>query len=75
MKQRLLYIQALETQRCLQEGIVQKPADADVGSIMGWGFAPFTGGTASFVQFVGGEAAFRAKCYELADAYGERFRI
>jgi 3-hydroxyacyl-CoA dehydrogenase/enoyl-CoA hydratase/3-hydroxybutyryl-CoA epimerase len=71
-KRRLMHIQAVETLRCLHEGIVRSPQDADVGSILGWGFAPFTGGTASYVDYIG-PAAFAAQCHELAQQYGERF--
>jgi 3-hydroxyacyl-CoA dehydrogenase/enoyl-CoA hydratase/3-hydroxybutyryl-CoA epimerase len=72
VKQRLLYIQALEAAKCWQEGIVQKPADADLGSILGWGFAPYTGGVLSYIDYVG-LPAFLAKAEEFAAKYGERF--
>ncbi len=74
MQQRLLTIQALETVRCMDEGIVAEPKDADVGSIMGWGFAPFTGGTISYIDFVGVEA-FVERCERFEQAYGERFAV
>lgn len=73
-KKRLLHIQAVETARCLEEGILQKPADADVGSILGWGFAPFTGGTASYVDFVGPKQ-FLTECADFALRFGERFNV
>jgi 3-hydroxyacyl-CoA dehydrogenase/enoyl-CoA hydratase/3-hydroxybutyryl-CoA epimerase len=73
VKQRLLYIQALEAAKCWQEGIVQKPADADLGSIFGWGFAPQTGGVLSYIDYVG-LPAFLEKAEEFAAKYGERFR-
>jgi len=73
VKRRLLYIQSLETARCLEEGVVTDPADADVGSIFGWGFPPWTGGTASLVDTVG-MAAFLAECDRMADAFGEHYR-
>jgi 3-hydroxyacyl-CoA dehydrogenase / enoyl-CoA hydratase / 3-hydroxybutyryl-CoA epimerase len=73
VKQRLLYIQSLETARCLEEGVVTDPADADVGSIFGWGFPPWTGGTASLVDTVG-MAAFVTACDRMADAVGEHYR-
>jgi 3-hydroxyacyl-CoA dehydrogenase/enoyl-CoA hydratase/3-hydroxybutyryl-CoA epimerase len=72
VKQRLLYIQALEAAKCWEEGIVQKPADADLGSIFGWGFAPHTGGVLSYIDHVG-LPAFLAKAEEFAAKYGERF--
>ena len=73
VKTRLLYRQALETVRCFEEGVIREKRDADVGSILAWGFPPYTGGTLSFVDFVGTQA-FVAECDRLADAYGERFR-
>ncbi|MCG9911643.1 MAG: 3-hydroxyacyl-CoA dehydrogenase NAD-binding domain-containing protein [Flavobacteriales bacterium] len=72
VKQRLLYIQALEAAKCWEEGIVQKPADADLGSIFGWGFAPHTGGVLSYIDHVG-LPAFLARAEEFATKYGERF--
>jgi len=73
IKERLLYIQALEAAKCWEEGIVQKPADADLGSIFGWGFAPHTGGVLSYIDHVG-LPRFLARADEFADKYGERFR-
>ncbi|MBC7890584.1 MAG: enoyl-CoA hydratase/isomerase family protein [Sphingobacteriaceae bacterium] len=73
VKTRLLYRQALETVRCYEEGVIREKRDADVGSILAWGFPAYTGGTLSFVDFVGIER-FVAECERLADAYGERFR-
>jgi 3-hydroxyacyl-CoA dehydrogenase/enoyl-CoA hydratase/3-hydroxybutyryl-CoA epimerase len=74
VKKRLLYIQALESYRCLEEGVVTEPADADLGSILGWGYPPWTGGTLSFIETVG-LAAFVAGCDRLAEACGPRFRV
>jgi 3-hydroxyacyl-CoA dehydrogenase/enoyl-CoA hydratase/3-hydroxybutyryl-CoA epimerase len=73
MKQRFLTIQALEAARCFEEGVVTDPRDADVGAILGWGFAPFTGGPVSYIDTVGA-AAFVARCDEFAAKYGERFK-
>ena len=53
LKQRLLAIQALESARCIQEGVVTDVREADVGSILGFGFAPFTGGTISYIDGMG----------------------
>src|SRR5262249_7327742 len=50
LKQRLLVIQALETARCFEEGVLTDVREADVGSILGFGFAPFTGGTLSYID-------------------------
>ncbi|MEM9056298.1 MAG: 3-hydroxyacyl-CoA dehydrogenase NAD-binding domain-containing protein, partial [Pseudomonadota bacterium] len=74
VKTRLLYIQALETARCVEEGVVTEPADADLGSILGWGFPPWTGGTLSFIDTIG-VANFVAECDRLAKAYGPRFEV
>ncbi|HUG97555.1 MAG TPA: 3-hydroxyacyl-CoA dehydrogenase NAD-binding domain-containing protein [Gammaproteobacteria bacterium] len=73
VKERLLNIMALETARCIEEGVVTDPADADVGSIFGWGFPPWTGGTASYIDTIG-MATFLADCDRMADAFGEHYR-
>lgn len=73
LKKRLLHRQAIETVRCLEEGVLRSLADADVGSILAWGFPPYTGGTLSYVDMIG-VAQFVKDCDALADAYGERFR-
>jgi 3-hydroxyacyl-CoA dehydrogenase / enoyl-CoA hydratase / 3-hydroxybutyryl-CoA epimerase len=70
---RTLYIQALETARCFEEGILTTARDADIGSILGWGFAPYTGGTASLIDGVGVKK-FVEECEALAAKYGERFK-
>lgn len=72
VKRRLLYIQALETARCHEEGVITAPADADIGSILGWGFPSWTGGTLSLIDTVGA-AAFVAECERMAKAHGPRF--
>ncbi len=72
VKRRMLYVQGIETARCLEENVVTTPADADVGSILGWGFPPFLGGPLSMIQTVGLEK-FVAQCDELAQIHGERF--
>ncbi|MCQ4322242.1 3-hydroxyacyl-CoA dehydrogenase NAD-binding domain-containing protein [Stutzerimonas stutzeri] len=73
MVDRLLYVQANETARCYEEGVLRSVPDANIGSIFGWGFAPFHGGTLQFINSVGGSRAFIARAHELAEAYGERF--
>jgi 3-hydroxyacyl-CoA dehydrogenase/enoyl-CoA hydratase/3-hydroxybutyryl-CoA epimerase len=72
LKKRFLYIQALETARCYEENVVTAPEDADVGAILGWGFAPWSGGPLSLIDTVGLEA-FVAECDRLAQAHGPRF--
>ena len=72
LKDRLLYTQALEAARCMEEKVVTDPREADVGSILGFGFAPFTGGVLSLIDGVGSKA-FVARAKELAVKYGSRF--
>jgi 3-hydroxyacyl-CoA dehydrogenase/enoyl-CoA hydratase/3-hydroxybutyryl-CoA epimerase len=72
LKARLLYIQALEAARCVEEGVIADPRDVDVGAILGWGFARWTGGPLSLIDGIGA-AAFTAACDRLADKYGQRF--
>jgi 3-hydroxyacyl-CoA dehydrogenase/enoyl-CoA hydratase/3-hydroxybutyryl-CoA epimerase len=73
IKKRLLYIQALEAVKCLEENIITKPADGDIGSILGWGFAPYTGGVISFIDSIGIKK-FVDECNVLAKKYGKRFK-
>jgi len=73
LKARLLAIQALESARCVEEGVVTDMREADVGSILGFGFAPFTGGTISYIDGMG-VSAFVELCNGLAKKYGSRFR-
>ncbi len=56
----MLFAEALETQKCLDEGVLTTTADANIGSIFGIGFPPWTGGSAQYiVGYPGGEAGFR----------------
>jgi len=72
LKDRLLGIQALETARCFEENVLTDVREADVGSILGFGFAPFTGGTLSYIDMMGTKR-FVALCERLAAKYGPRF--
>jgi 3-hydroxyacyl-CoA dehydrogenase/enoyl-CoA hydratase/3-hydroxybutyryl-CoA epimerase len=72
VKERLLTIQALESVRCLEEGVLTHAADGDLGSILGWGFPSWTGGTLSYVDTVG-VREFVARCLRLAEECGPRF--
>ena len=72
VKRRLMHIQGIETARCIEEKVVTDPRDADVGSILGWGFAPFTGGVLSYIDMVGTKT-FVAECEVLAEECGPRF--
>jgi 3-hydroxyacyl-CoA dehydrogenase/enoyl-CoA hydratase/3-hydroxybutyryl-CoA epimerase len=74
VRKRILYVQAIETVRCLEEGVVTHPADADIGSVFGWGYPPYTGGTISFIE-TEGLAHFVEVADRLAEAYGERFAV
>ena len=72
VKERLLTIQAVETARCVEEGVLTNAADGDIGSILGWGFPAHTGGTLSLIDMVGA-ADFTAACDRLAQTHGPRF--
>lgn len=72
IRDRLLFIQALETVRCMEEGVLTSTADANVGSIFGIGFAAWTGGALQFINQYGLES-FIARTQYLAEQYGERF--
>ena len=72
VKRRLLYVQSVETARCMEENVVTDPRDADVGAILGWGFPPFLGGTVSQIHSIGIDR-FVAECDRLAQRYGKRF--
>jgi 3-hydroxyacyl-CoA dehydrogenase/enoyl-CoA hydratase/3-hydroxybutyryl-CoA epimerase len=72
LKSRLLGIQALETARCFEEHVLTDVREADVGSILGFGFAPFSGGTLSFIDMMG-TRKFVDLCRKLEKKYGARF--
>ena len=72
MKLRLLGIQALETARCFEEKVLTDVREADVGSILGFGFAPFSGGTLSYIDGMGTKR-FVELCRKLEKKYGPRF--
>ncbi len=82
IKDRMLFAEALETAKCFEEGVIESSAAANIGSIMGIGFPPNTGGAAQFMkgyQRPGqpdapiGLDAFLERADELAAAYGDRF--
>jgi 3-hydroxyacyl-CoA dehydrogenase/enoyl-CoA hydratase/3-hydroxybutyryl-CoA epimerase len=73
LERRLLAIQALESARCIEEHVVTDVREADVGSILGFGFAPFTGGTISYIDGMG-TTAFVDLCNRLAKTCGDRFK-
>ena len=72
IRDRFLYVQALEALRCLEEGILGGVAEGNVGSILGLGFPAWTGGTLQFVNAVG-TAPFCARAQALEALYGSRF--
>jgi 3-hydroxyacyl-CoA dehydrogenase/enoyl-CoA hydratase/3-hydroxybutyryl-CoA epimerase len=72
LKDRLLAMQALETARCFEEKVLTNVREADVGSILGFGFAPFSGGTLSYIDMMGTKR-FVELCRKLEVKYGARF--
>ncbi|MDQ1034919.1 3-hydroxyacyl-CoA dehydrogenase/enoyl-CoA hydratase/3-hydroxybutyryl-CoA epimerase [Streptomyces sp. V3I8] len=76
MQERMLFSEALDTVRLLEEGVLTSVADANIGSILGIGFPGWTGGVLQYINGYGeggGPAAFVARARELAERYGERF--
>ncbi|MEV4924562.1 3-hydroxyacyl-CoA dehydrogenase NAD-binding domain-containing protein [Streptomyces roseoverticillatus] len=74
MKERMLFSEALDTVRCLEEGVLTSVADANIGSILGIGFPGWTGGALQYINgYEGGPQGFVTRARELAAAYGERF--
>ncbi len=78
----MLFIESIETVRCLDEGVIETVADANIGSIFGIGFPGWTGGVLQYINgYQGpahlpqstGVAGFVARARELAEKYGERF--
>ncbi len=74
LKQRILAVQAIEAARTVEEGVVTDPREADVGSILGFGFAPYTGGALSYMDGMGVKR-FVALCDRLAAQCGPRFAV
>ncbi|HEY0262698.1 MAG TPA: 3-hydroxyacyl-CoA dehydrogenase NAD-binding domain-containing protein, partial [Chitinophagales bacterium] len=74
LQERLLFVQVLDTVRCLEEGVLRSVADANIGSIFGWGFAPFKGGTLQYINDYS-LSKFIARANELHAKYGERFAV
>jgi 3-hydroxyacyl-CoA dehydrogenase/enoyl-CoA hydratase/3-hydroxybutyryl-CoA epimerase len=76
LSERMLVIEALETQRCFDEGVLASVPDANIGSIFGIGFPAWTGGVVQYVEgFPGGVAGFVRRADELAAAHGPRFEV
>lgn len=72
LKQRFLVVQAVEAARTVEDHVITDPREADVGSILGFGFAPFTGGALSYIDFMGTKK-FVELCQKLEKKYGSRF--
>ncbi|MGW1465935.1 3-hydroxyacyl-CoA dehydrogenase NAD-binding domain-containing protein [Streptomyces sp. NPDC002308] len=74
MKERMLFVEALDAVRCLEEGVLVSVADANIGSLLGIGFPPWTGGVLQYINgYEGGLTGFVARARELAEQHGERF--
>ena len=72
LKQRFLVVQAVEAARTVEDHVITDMREADVGSILGFGFAPFTGGTLSYIDFMGTKQ-FVELCHKFEAKYGSRF--
>ncbi|MFC5719354.1 3-hydroxyacyl-CoA dehydrogenase NAD-binding domain-containing protein [Streptomyces gamaensis] len=74
LRERMLFAEALDTVRCLDENVLTSVADANIGSILGIGFPGWAGGALQYINgYEGGLAGFVARAHELRAAYGERF--
>lgn len=72
VQHRLMFIQALEAVRALEEGVLMDIREGDVGAILGWGFAPWSGGPLSWLDILGTPYAAE-RCKALCETYGQRF--
>jgi 3-hydroxyacyl-CoA dehydrogenase / enoyl-CoA hydratase / 3-hydroxybutyryl-CoA epimerase len=72
LQDRILYAQAIESIRTMEEGVVEHSRDANIGSVLGIGFPRWTGGTLQFVNMIGARR-FAERAAQLAQKYGERF--
>ena len=72
VQHRLMFIQALEAVRALEEGVLMDIREGDVGAILGWGFAPWSGGPLSWLDILGTPYAAE-RCQALCETYGQRF--
>jgi len=74
LEERMMFIEALETVKCRDEGVIESVADANIGSIFGIGFPAWSGGVLQFINgYDGGLPGFVARARELAATYGDRF--
>ena len=74
MIERMMFIQCIETVRCFEEKVLTSVPNGNIGSIFGWGFAPFKGGTLQYINDYGFKE-FVARAKELTAKYGERFSV
>ena len=72
VQERLMFSQVLEAVRALEEGVLEDIREGDVGAVLAWGFAPWSGGPLSWLDIIGTPYA-AARCDQLAEQYGERF--
>ena len=72
VQHRLLFVQSLEAVRALEEGVLEDIREGDVGAILGWGFAPWSGGPLSWLDMIGAPYAAE-RCDQLSEAHGARF--
>ena len=73
VQERLMFVQVLEAVRALEEGVLEDIREGDVGAVLAWGFAPWSGGPFSWLDILGAEYAAE-RCDQLEAAYGERFK-
>ncbi len=71
---RIMHRQALESYRCLDEGVLRSSTDGDLGSVLGWGFPIYTGGAISYIDYVGINE-FIATCDDFKEKYGDRWNV
>jgi 3-hydroxyacyl-CoA dehydrogenase / enoyl-CoA hydratase / 3-hydroxybutyryl-CoA epimerase len=74
MMERMLFVEAIDAVRCLEEGVVRTVPDANIGSLLGIGFPAWTGGVIQYIEgYPGGPDAFIARAEDLGHRYGQRF--
>jgi len=75
LQERMLFVEAIDSVRCYDEGVLRSVPDANIGSIFGIGFPPWTGGVLQYINgYEGGVAGFVARAQELTKSYGDRFQ-
>mgnify|MGYP000353385843 CR=1 FL=1 len=72
VQERLMFAQVLEAVRALEEGVLEDIREGDVGAVLAWGFAPWSGGPLSWLDIIGTPYAAE-RCDQLTEAYGDRF--